>query len=90
MPAKSGGDAITTGFEVLKNKKGRGREKPNNSHIVVNVFAHQQLGGIKRRKIWNSRVSDETYIANCSMPSECRTVGKLGNEWHVVSFFWRG
>lgn len=27
-----------------------------------------------------------TYMANSVMPSECMTVGKLGNEWHVVSF----
>lgn len=31
-----------------------------------------------------------TYIANSSIPRECRTVGRLGKEWHVVSFFCLG
>ena len=31
-----------------------------------------------------------TYIANSSIPKECKTVGRLGREWHVVNFFCLG
>jgi hypothetical protein len=48
----------------------------------------------KKKKIrWKNlkfKFESITYTDSSSIPNECSTVGKLGNEWHVVSSFLRG